>query len=53
MADHVSVTTQIEAPATTVWALVADLPRMGEFSPENDGATWLKGATSATVGARF
>ncbi len=53
MAEQVSVTTSINAPAAAVWSLVADLPRMGEFSPENDGATWLKGATSATVGARF
>lgn len=33
--------------------MVSDLPRMGEWSPENDGATWMKGATGPAVGARF
>jgi hypothetical protein len=33
--------------------MVSDLPRMGEWSPENDGATWLKGATGPTPGATF
>jgi len=53
MGDEVSVTTEIHAPAADVWAMVADLPRMGEWSPENDGAVWLGGATAATPGARF
>jgi hypothetical protein len=33
--------------------MVADLPRMKEWSPENDGAEWRKGATSAVPGATF
>jgi uncharacterized protein YndB with AHSA1/START domain len=53
MADDVSVTTEIRAPAEQVWAMVADLPRMAEWSPENDGATWRKGATAAVPGATF
>ena len=53
MADQVSVTTEIRAPAEQVWAMVADLPRMKEWSPENDGAVWRKGATSAVPGASF
>jgi uncharacterized protein YndB with AHSA1/START domain len=53
MADDVSVTAEINAPAERVWAMVADLGRMGEWSPENDGATWRNGATSAVPGARF
>ncbi len=53
MAEEVSVTTEIDAPAAQVWAMVADLPRMGEWSPENDGATWRKGATGAVPGAKF
>jgi uncharacterized protein YndB with AHSA1/START domain len=49
----VSVTREIAATPERVWALVTDLPRMGEWSPENRGGTWLKGATGAAVGARF
>jgi hypothetical protein len=44
---------QVEAPAERVWALVSDLPNMGELSPENTGGRWLAGATGPAVGARF
>ncbi len=47
------VTADIGAPAETVYGMVADLTRMGEWSPENDGAAWLGGATGAAAGARF
>ena len=53
MADQVSVTRDIGVPAETVWAMVADVTRMGEWSPENEGATWLGGATAPKPGARF
>ena len=53
MADTVVVTEEIAAPAERVWAMIADLPRMGEWSPENEGATWLGGVTAAALGARF
>jgi hypothetical protein len=43
----------IAAPAEQVWALVSDLPRMGEWSPENVGGAWAKGATGPAVGAIF
>jgi hypothetical protein len=33
-----AVSHDIAAPAEMVWALVADLARMGEWSPENTGA---------------
>ena len=49
----VSVTQEISAPAELVWSLVSDLPRMGEWSPENLGGVWVKGATGVAVGARF
>jgi uncharacterized protein YndB with AHSA1/START domain len=49
----VSVTKEIAATPERVWALVTDLPRMGEWSPENRGGEWIKGATHAAVGARF
>nr|MDQ3610543.1 SRPBCC family protein [Actinomycetota bacterium] len=35
-----------------VWALVSDVTRMGEWSPENLGADWISGA-AGEVGARF
>ena len=53
MPEQLSVTQEIDAPADKVWAMVSDLTRMGEWSPENEGATWLRGATGPTVGATF
>ncbi len=53
MTDPVSVRTEIRAPAEQVWSMLADLPRMKEWSPENDGAVWRNGATEAHPGASF
>ena len=53
MADQVSVSREMAVPAEKVWAMVSDLPRMGEWSPENEGATWRRGATGPTPGAAF
>jgi uncharacterized protein YndB with AHSA1/START domain len=53
MGETVSVTREIKAPAEQVWAMVADVTRMGEWSPENVGCEWLGGATSAQPGAKF
>jgi uncharacterized protein YndB with AHSA1/START domain len=53
MGDVLSVSREIAAPADAVWALVSDLPRMGELSPENSGGSWAKGAGGPAVGARF
>ncbi len=53
MADDVSVTREISAPPDQVWAMVSDVTRMGEWSPEAESATWLGGATSAIPGAKF
>ncbi len=44
---------RIAAPAETLYALVSDVTRMGEWSPENVGGRWLDGATGPSVGARF
>ena len=44
---------EIEAPADVVYAVVTDVTRMGERSPECYRAEWLGGATEAVVGARF
>lgn len=43
----------IDAPVDRVWALIGDVTRTGEWSPENTGAVWLDGATGPAVGARF
>ena len=53
MTYPVTETRDIAAPAKTVWELVSDLPRMGEFSPENVGGKWVKGATGPAPGAIF
>jgi hypothetical protein len=50
---RVSGTIEIAAEPKVIFGMVTDLPRMGEWSPENAGGTWQKGATEATVGARF
>jgi hypothetical protein len=48
-----AATREIAAPAQIVWGLVSDLPRMGEWSPENAGGKWAKGATGPAPGATF
>lgn len=45
--------TVIWAPAEVVYDLVADVRRMGDWSPETVRAEWLDGATGPVVGARF
>lgn len=53
MPERVSVSRDVSAAPEQVWALVTDLPRMGEWSPENRGGAWSKGACGPAVGARF
>lgn len=53
MTNTVSVTRDINAPAEKVWSMVTDLPRMGEWSPENQGGEWAKGAAGPAIGAEF
>lgn len=53
MAADVSVDREIGAPAEAVWAMVSDLPRMGEWSPENVGGEWMGDATGSEPGAKF
>ncbi len=47
------VTVRIQADPSTVWELVSDVTRIGEFSPETFEAEWVDGATGPEVGARF
>ena len=53
MAYPTAASLDIAAPPEKVWALVSDLPRMGEWSPENAGGKWVKGATGPALGAVF
>jgi uncharacterized protein YndB with AHSA1/START domain len=52
MPHAVAESRDIAAPAETVWAMISDLPRMGEWSPENQGGRWVKGEGPA-VGSMF
>lgn len=49
----VEVSLDINAPAADVYALVADLPRMGEWSPQTTRVVWRGGATGPAEGAKF
>ena len=51
--DHDSVSLHMRARPEDVYALVADVTRTPEFSPEVIECTWLDGATGPAVGARF
>jgi uncharacterized protein YndB with AHSA1/START domain len=53
MSTALSVSRDVAAPADVVWQMVSDLPRMGEWSPENEGGAWIKGATGPAPGAAF
>jgi uncharacterized protein YndB with AHSA1/START domain len=53
MTDDIVVQRSIAAPADHVWAMISDVTRMGEWSPENTGGVWRKGATGPQVGASF
>ena len=53
MAYPTAATRDVAAPAEKVWELVADLPRMGEWSPENQGGKWIKGASGPALGSVF
>ena len=46
-------TIHINAAPGKVFALVSDVTRMGEWSPETVGAQWVDGATGPAVGAKF
>jgi uncharacterized protein YndB with AHSA1/START domain len=43
----------VRADAAQVWEMVADVTRIGEWSPEAEGAAWLDGSSAPVVGARF
>lgn len=43
----------IDATPEELYALVSDVPRMGEWSPECRGADWIVPADAPAVGAQF
>jgi uncharacterized protein YndB with AHSA1/START domain len=47
------VTVWMDAPPATVWDLVSDVTRIGQFSPETFEAKWTRGSTGPEVGASF
>ena len=47
------VALHMDAPPEKVWALVSDITRIGEFSPETFEARWTRGSTGPEVGASF
>ena len=47
------VSLHMDAPPERVWALVSDVTRIGEFSPETFEAAWTRGSTGPEVGAYF
>ena len=51
--SSVTVERTIAASAQHLYEMVSDLSRMGEWSPENTGGQWVKGASGPAVGARF
>lgn len=55
MSDFVtgSATVVINRPASDVFDAIADVTRMGDWSPENTGARWADGATGPAVGVKF
>jgi hypothetical protein len=53
MEPTISRSVEVAADPGLVWSIVTDLPRMGEYSPENVGGRWLDPATGPALGARF
>ena len=49
----VSVSTKVAAPPDKVYALVSDVTKYGDWSPENLSGVWIDGASGPAVGARF
>ena len=53
MSEEIRVERTIRAEAAELYELISDLPRMGEWSPENTGGRWVNGAEGPVEGARF
>ncbi len=51
--EQSSASIEIDAAPEVVWQLVADITRMGEWSPECVRAEWEGDSTAPSVGAHF
>ncbi len=51
--DHDELSVTVDARPDVVYALISDVTRTPEFSPEIISCSWLDGATGPAVGARF
>lgn len=50
---EIAVSAQVAAAPESVWQLVGDPSRMGEWSPECYRVDWAKGVSGPALGARF
>jgi len=50
---HVQVTETIAAEPAQLYDMVADLTKMGQWSPETVGGKWVGGASGPAKGAKF
>ena len=48
-----SVSRDIKASPDVVWSAIADVTRMGEWSPECHTCEWAEGSSEPTVGSKF
>lgn len=51
--DGGKATVTISAEPEQLWAMITDVTRIGEWSPETERAEWVDGASGPVVGARF
>lgn len=51
--DPVSVSRETTAAPEELWAMISDVTRMAEWSPETVRCEWKGGTTGPVVGARF
>jgi ribosome-associated toxin RatA of RatAB toxin-antitoxin module len=53
MGETLSVERVVAATPEVLWAMIADVTRMCEFSPENTGCEWIGSTKEPVVGAKF
>ncbi len=53
MAEPIVVSRRIAATPDRVWALVSDVTRMGDWSPETTKCRWIGKVKRPQIGARF
>ena len=49
----ISVSIEVAAPRSEIWALVSDIGLSSRFSTEVSGVDWIDGSTAPALGARF